>query len=142
MKGSEGCSRRARVLLADDNPTIADYVVELLDSEYDVIGAVSDGERVCAETEKSRPDVLLLDISMGEVSGLELAALLREQNFTGVIVFLTVHEDQDFLRAALCAGGSAYVIKSRLDLDLVPAIRAALSGRLFVSPTLRCDTTG
>lgn len=126
------------MLLADDNPAIADYVVELLDSEYEVIGAVFDGERVLTETEKYRPDVLILDISMGEVSGIELAALLREQNFTGVIVFLTVHEDQDFLRAALCAGGSSYVVKSRLDLDLVPAIRAALSGRLFVSPTLRC----
>jgi DNA-binding NarL/FixJ family response regulator len=141
-KGSEGRLRRARILLADDNPAIADYVVELLEDEYDVIGAIVNGARVLAETEKSRPDVLILDISMGKVSGIELAALLQERNFAGGIVFLTVHEDQDFLRAAIGAGGSAYVIKSRLDLDLVPAIRAALSGELFVSPSLRCDATG
>jgi DNA-binding NarL/FixJ family response regulator len=142
LKGSEGSLRRARILLADDNLAIADYVVELLESEYDVVGAVADGKRVLAETEKSRPDVLILDISMGEISGIELAALLQRRNFAGCIVFLTVHEDQDFLRAAIGAGGSAYVIKSRLDLDLVPAIRTALSGELFVSPSLRRDATG
>jgi DNA-binding NarL/FixJ family response regulator len=141
LKAGEERSRRARILLADDNPAIVDYVVELLDSEYDVIGAVVDGERVMGETEESRPDVLILDISIGEVNGIELAARLRKQNFAGSIIFLTVHEDQDFLRAAIGAGGSAYVIKSRLDLDLVPAIRGVLIGRLFVSPPLRCDAT-
>lgn len=130
-------SSRKRILLADDNPAILDLVVEILRRDYEVIGAVSDGNSVLLSAESLRPDVLVLDISMGAVSGIELARLLLEQGFTGKIVFLTVHEDPDFLRAAIGAGGSAYVVKTRLDIDLLPAIRETLRGRFFVSSSLR-----
>ena len=127
-----------RILLADDNPAMLDCVTEILMSaDYEVIGALLEGERVLSEAERLRPDVLVLDISMGKVSGIELARLLQADGFSGKIIFLTVHEDQDFLRAAIAAGGFAYVVKSRLDLDLVPALRAAWCGRLFVSASLR-----
>jgi DNA-binding NarL/FixJ family response regulator len=141
-ESSEGRASDIRVLLADDNNEIVDYVSEiLLDSQYDVVGAITNGQDVVREAEKGRPDVLILDISMGEVSGIELARILQGRGFFGKIVFLTVHEDQDFLRAAIAAGGSAYVVKSRLDSDLLPAIHSALRGLLFVSPSLQSQDT-
>lgn len=128
----------ARIVLADDNPAMLDSVAEiLLDADYDIVGVVCDGTCVLTEVGKARPDILVLDISMGDVSGLELARGLQEQKFPGRIIFLTVHEDQELLSAAIAAGGYAYVVKSRLDLDLLPAIQAVLGGELFVSASLR-----
>lgn len=125
-------------MLADDSPAISDYVAEvLIDADYDVIGMVADGTRVLTEAEALRPDVLIMDISIGEVSGIELAKVLQESGFSGTVVFLTVHEDQELLKAAIGVGGSAYVVKSRLDLDLLPGIRSALRGRLFISEPLQ-----
>jgi DNA-binding NarL/FixJ family response regulator len=130
---------RVRVLLADDNPTIMDYVRGMLQTDYQIIGTVSDGNSVCGEVEKLRPDLIVLDISMGECSGIEIAQQLREQGYVGEIVFLTVHEDPDFVSAAIGAGGRGYVIKSRMNVDLGLAVKSALSHQIFVSPPLHDD---
>lgn len=115
-----------------------DSVAEiLLDADYEVVGVVSDGTCVLAEVEQSQPDIVVLDISMGDINGLELARALQEKSFPGKIIFLTVHEDQELLSAAIAAGGYAYVVKSRLDLDLLPALQTVLCGQLFVSASLR-----
>lgn len=128
----------ARIVLADDNPAMLDSVAEiLLDADYDIVGVVCDGTCVLAEVGEAQPDILVLDISMGDVNGLELARILQEQKFPGKVIFLTVHEDQELLSAAIAAGGYAYVVKSRVDLDLLPAIQAAMCGELFVSAPLR-----
>jgi len=130
----------ARIVIADDNLAMLDSVAEvLLDADYDVVGVVSDGTCVLAQVEQSQPDVVVLDISMGDTNGLELARALQERRFSGKIIFLTVHEDQELLSAAIAAGGYAYVVKSRLDLDLLPALQAVLSGQLFVSASLRSN---
>jgi DNA-binding NarL/FixJ family response regulator len=135
---SEEHGPSARVLIADDNPAILDCVAEmLLDADYEVVGLLRDGSCVLTEAEKARADVVVLDISMGDVSGLDLAKELKKRRFAVKIIFLTVHEDLDFLRAAIAAGGSAYVVKSRLDLDLLPALQEALRCRSFVSAFLR-----
>jgi DNA-binding NarL/FixJ family response regulator len=73
---------------------------------------------------------------MGDVSGIDVATQLRDSGSHSKIVFLTVHEDSDFLNAAMGAGGSAYVVKSRLSTDLASAIRAVRAGKLFVSPSM------
>lgn len=130
---------RMRVLLADDNPTIMDYVRGMLQADYQIIGAVADGNSVCAEVERLEPDLIVLDISMGEYSGIEIARQLREQGYVGEIVFLTVHEDPDFVSAAIGAGGRGYVIKSRMNVDLGLAVKSALSHQIFVSPPLQAD---
>jgi len=124
-------------MVADDNTAILDRVSDLLDAEYEVIGKVDQGNCVCPEVKKLRPEVVILDISFGGYSGIEIAKQLREQGYGGEIVFLTVHEDPDFVNAAIGAGGRGYVIKSRLNIDLEAAIQAVLSHQVFVSPLQR-----
>lgn len=126
-----------RILLADDNPAILNYEIDMLQTDYQIIGAVADENSVCREVEKLGPDLIVLDISLGERSGIEIALHLREQGYAGEIVFLTVHEDPDFASAAIGAGGRGYVIKSRMNVDLKLAIESALSHRIFVSPPLQ-----
>jgi DNA-binding NarL/FixJ family response regulator len=128
-----------RILLADDNSAILSHVAESLGIDYEIIALISDGEAVIAEAERLRPDLIVLDISMGEVNGIDIARRLQGRGYSGKIVFLTVHEDLDFASAAIGAGGSAYVVKSRLGSDLRRAVEAALSDRLFISSPLCCQ---
>src|SRR5271169_617417 len=123
---------RTTIILADDNAGILAHVGEILKKEkdYKVIAAVSDGAVIVRECLQLRPDVIVLDISMGELSGIDVAQQLRDSGCRARIIFLTVHEDADYLNAALGAGGSAYVVKSRLSLDLIAAIQAVLSNKL------------
>ena len=100
---------------------------------YQVIGAVTDGESVQRAYSRLRPDIIILDISMSDISGIDVAQDLVDSGCKAKIVFLTVHEDADFINAAMGAGGSAYVVKSRVSSDLIPALDAVLSGKLFVS---------
>ncbi|MGA7293160.1 MAG: response regulator transcription factor [Terriglobales bacterium] len=126
------------VLLVDDNLAVLHHVRKMLGKgkDYQVVGAISDGALVVSEYLRLRPDVILLDISMGEQNGIEVARRLRDSGCTAKIIFLTVHEDSDYVSAAMGVGASAYVVKSRLSLDLLSAIRAALSNKLFMSPSL------
>lgn len=126
-------ARQTRVLLADDNPVIIEIVRDLLEPIFTVVGAVSDGRSVLREASVLNPDVIILDISMGEPDGIAVARCLQEKSCHFKLVFLSVHEITEFIRSALAAGGAAYVFKSRLKTDLIPAIHAACSGRLFVS---------
>jgi DNA-binding NarL/FixJ family response regulator len=126
------------ILLSDDNSAVLDHVGEMLGKEksYKVVGAISDGRVVVREYLRLRPDIVILDISMAEVSGIDIARELRDSGCRAKIIFLTVHEDSDYMNAGMGAGGSAYVVKSRLNQDLLSAIKAVLSNKLFVSPTL------
>jgi DNA-binding NarL/FixJ family response regulator len=132
---------RASVLLADDNAAVLQHVTKMLEKDYQIVGAVKGGIPVLREWPRLRPDVIVLDISMGEPSGIEVARNLRDSGCDSKIVFLTVHEDPDFVKAAMGAGGSGYVVKSRLSMDLASAIRAVLSGKLFVSASLLYQRT-
>jgi len=130
--------RKADVLLADDNPAMLDHVRNLLqaNNQYNVVGALRKGTEVLREYERLRPDVIVLDISMDMLSGIDVAQHLRDEGCDAKIVFLTVHEDSDYLNAAISAGGSAYVVKSRLSTDLIPAITAVLANKMFVSSNM------
>lgn len=126
------------IILADDNPAVLEHVGKMLskESSYRVLTSIVDGRNVLREYIRLRPDVIVLDISLGELSGIDIARQLRDAGCSAKIVFLTVHEDSDYVNAAIGVGGSAYVIKSRLNLDLLRAIKAALSNKLFVSSSL------
>jgi DNA-binding NarL/FixJ family response regulator len=126
---------KTRVLLADDNSALLNYVTRMLDEDYEVVGAVPGGAEVLRGWSNLRPDVIVLDIAMGELNGLEVARRLRTSGCGSAIVFLTVHEGSDFVDAAMNAGGSAYVVKSRLKTDLIPAITSVLSRKPCLSQT-------
>ncbi len=125
---------RIRVLLADDHEAMLERVAGLLRTECNVVGTVTDGQQALEAARELKPDVLVLDISMPVINGIETAHRLREAGDPARIVFLTVHDDADFARAAMAAGALGYVIKSRITLDLMAAISEAHAGRTFVSP--------
>ncbi|MGC1424437.1 MAG: response regulator transcription factor [Terracidiphilus sp.] len=128
-----------RILLVDDSIEILDHVSNMLRPEYDVIGKVADGNLVCSKVASLSPDVIILDISLGDRSGIEIAQRLREQGYAKEIIFLSVHEDPDFVIAAIGAGGRAYVTKPRITEDLRSAVKAVLSHQVFISAPLKWE---
>lgn len=126
-----------RVLLADDNPSMLQAARRILEPEFQVVGTVNAGEALLEAADALRPDVLILDISMGMLNGLEAARLLTRTGSKAKIIFLTVHQDQEFVEEAFSVGALGYVVKPRLGTDLLLAVREALMGRTFVSPDLK-----
>src|SRR3954451_17780877 len=123
---------RLRILLADDNPAILKVLKHLLQKDFQVISALDKPSAVIRETPELKPDVLVLDISMGELNGFEITRQLRQKQCQSKIVFLTVHEELEFIRAAFDAGASGYVFKSRMNTDLRTAINAVLNDKVFI----------
>ena len=95
---------RARILLADDHKEMRDRVVCLLEPDFEVLGAVEDGCALLEAASKMNPDVCVIDISMPRISGIEAATQLRASGSKAVVIFLTVHDDPDFVQAALATG--------------------------------------
>ena len=100
------------------------------------MGAVRNGRDAVKEVQRVDPDVLVIDISMPVLDGLRAASQISSNRRTKV-VFLTLHNGRDFVAAAFSAGASAYVLKSELAINLVPAIREALQGRTYISPSIQ-----
>ena len=126
--------RKIRILLADDHRYLLELIRGLLEPAFNVVGCVEDGESLVEAAGKLQPDVIVTDISMPKLNGIDAAERLRESGSSSKIVFLTVHADPDFVQAALKTGAVAYVSKFRINTDLLVAIGEALAGRIFVSP--------
>ena len=126
---------RPRIVLADDHQEFLGLITGLLGGEFEVVEAVSDGESLVEAAARLLPDALVTDISMPGLSGIEAARIVLREGSTLKVVFLTVHQDQDFVQAALDTGATGYVIKGRMASELVPALRAVLAGGRFVSTT-------
>ena len=125
---------KTRVLLADDNTQVLEYVRGFLSANCcEVVGAVTNGEAAISAAARLLPDVVVLDISMPVLNGIEAAKRLLEANPSTKIVFLTVEKDKDTCRAVLEMGACGFVLKPRLATDLIPAIGLAKDGRRFVS---------
>ena len=131
---SSSVGKIARVLLVDDNEAMLARVAAVLERECEIVGSVKDGPAALAAADALRPDVIVLDISMPGMSGLEVATRLRKAGSTAAVVFLTVHDEEEFALAAQAAGARGYVVKSRLLSDLMTAVRAAQGGGSFTSP--------
>lgn len=131
---------RVRILLADDHKGMRDRVVRMLGHDFEMLEPVKDGRALLESASRLKPDVCLMDISMPILNGIEAAQQLKESGSTTKIIFLTIHEDPDFLVAALKAGASGYVIKPRMASDLRAAIKEVLAGRTYISSSLTCDT--
>jgi DNA-binding NarL/FixJ family response regulator len=126
-------SSRPRILIADDHQLVLERVGALLRPRFDVIGMVHDGRELILEAMRSNPDVIVVDISMPELDGIQAVHQLREKGSTAKLVFLTIHWEDEFVRTCFAEGALGYVLKTRMRSDLIPAINAALSDHSFVS---------
>jgi DNA-binding NarL/FixJ family response regulator len=122
-----------RVLLADDHRGLLDVVRSLLKTRVEIVGYVNDGEALFEAAMELHPDVIVTDISMPKLSGIEAVDRLRESGCRARVVFLTNHSDPDFVDLALKTGALGYVLKISMVTDLLFAIQEALAGRIFVS---------
>jgi DNA-binding NarL/FixJ family response regulator len=122
-----------RVLLADDLPEIRERVTELLRPDFDIVAIAQNGPEAVEAASTLNPDLLVLDISMPILNGIQVASRLRDLGCKAKVIFLTVHEDPDYIEAALSVGALGYVFKSRVATELVPAVRSVLQGHRFMS---------
>ena len=127
---------KIRVLLADDHEATLTQVRAILGDDFEIVGTVNNGRDAIVQTESLDPDVLIIDISMPILNGLEAASQLQSGHSRAKVIFLTVHQDQDFVEAALSTGAHGYVAKSDVTSDLVPAIREVLQGRKYISQSI------
>ena len=134
MPSSTTSSESARVLLVDDNEAMLVRSAAVLKRCCVVVGSARDGLAALEAARTLKPDVIVLDISMPGMNGLEVAARLRDAGSTAAVVFLTVHDDEDIILAAKAAGAIGYVVKARIFFDLMPAVQEARAGRPFLSP--------
>ena len=128
--------RRPRVLLADDHLLVAEALKSLLAPDFDLVGVVEDGLLLVEAAGTLRPDVIVADISMPHLNGIDALVQLRQGGNRVPVVFLTMHRDASFARRALEAGASGFVLKHSASVELIAAIRAALEGRTYLTPQL------
>jgi len=126
-----------RILLADDQEEIRWTVASLLEEHFDIVGFAENGKQVLELVAQSSPDVLVLDIFMPVLNGIETAASLLESGCPCKVLFLTAHEDSDFLEAVIALGALGYVLKPHLATELIPAIRSVLKGHCYISTHMR-----
>lgn len=126
-----------RVLLVDDNGEMLTDVRDELSGEFEIAGTASNGEEAIREVLRLDPDVIVLDITMPVTSGFQVASSLRDMRRRTKVLFLTIHEEPEYISAAFSGGACGYVTKRRLASDLALAIREVSAGRNFVSPSLR-----
>ena len=130
---------RPRVLLADDHRMVAEGVKRLLEEEFELMGVVEDGRQLVETARRLRPDVIVADITMPHLNGIEALRQLKQDNPEVRVVFLTMHKDTAYARRALEAGARGYVLKHSAQAELFLAVRAALDGNTFISPTLAAE---
>jgi DNA-binding NarL/FixJ family response regulator len=130
---------RPSVLIADDHPVLLEGVKTLVSKEFRIVAAVGDGQQVLKAVGKFRPDLVVLDVSMPNLNGIEATRALRKMFPDVKVVVLTMHSDPVFAAEALEAGALAYVLKASACSDLIQAMHSALRGRRFVSRDLGCD---
>ena len=130
---------RPRVLLADDHLIVAEALKSLLAPEFDLVGVVEDGRALVEAAGKLRPDVIVADVTMPHLNGIDALVQLRQSGDRVPVVFLTMHRDVSFARRALDAGASGFVLKHSAPAELLSALRAALEGKTYLTPQLAAE---
>ena len=126
--------KRPRVLLADDHTLVVEGFRKLLEPEFDVVGAVEDGRTLLDVAPRLQPDVILLDISMPLLNGIDAARQLKKIVPHAKFIFVTMHADAAYVTEAFRAGGSGYLLKRSAATELIVAVREVLQGRFYVTP--------
>ena len=129
-----------RLVLADDNPEVLETLADMLQPDYVVAGALSNGTSVLQQVDELKPDVIILDISLPDMTGFDVVRQLKKRGCSAKVIFLTVHENIDFVRAAFELDAAGYVFKSRISSDLVEAINTISNGGRFSSVELSLPT--
>ena len=124
---------RPRILLADDHLALLEAEIAVLSPYFDVVGTAADGGESVSKAHSLRPDLIVTDISMPVLNGIDAVHRLRESGCTAMFVFLTIHSEKEFVDACMGAGALGYVQKYCMKRHLVPAIRAALAGQSYIS---------
>jgi DNA-binding NarL/FixJ family response regulator len=124
------------VLLADDHRIVAEGLKNLLATEFEVVGAVEDGAALLEAARRLKPDVIVADVTMPGLNGIEALKLLKSTDPGVRLIFLTMHTELAYARRALEAGASGFVLKHCAPEELVLAVRAALAGQCFITPAL------
>jgi DNA-binding NarL/FixJ family response regulator len=127
---------RPRVLLADDHRIVAEGLRSLIEPEFELVGIVEDGRALLDAAEQLRPDVIVADISMPLLNGIEALRQIRKTDRKIRFIFLTMHPDITYAVSALEAGALGYVLKHSAPSELIVAIRSALRGKIYVTPLL------
>jgi DNA-binding NarL/FixJ family response regulator len=127
---------KTQVLLADDHLIFLEAMKKLVESRCNVVGTASDGQALISMAEKLRPEVILADINMPNLNGLEACERLLTKLPQSKIIFLTVNEDAETAREALRRGASGYLLKKSAPIELFNAIRAVVNGRIYVTPSI------
>lgn len=130
-----------RLVLVDDNPAMLETLAEMLQRDYTIAGKFSSGALLLADVAELKPDIILLDVSLGDMTGFYVAKRLKSMGCAAKIIFLSVHENLDFVRAAFDLGASGYVFKSQVSSDLVDALEAVSHGGRFVPVSSSSSTT-
>ena len=131
---SEATLSRPRVLVADNHPALLRATSTLLSTQFDVVGTAADGESLVSKALRLFPDVIVADITLPVLSGIEAAHRLRASSPSAKIVFLTIHSEQQFVDACMAEGALGYVLKTQMRAHLIPAISAALAGQSYICP--------
>jgi DNA-binding NarL/FixJ family response regulator len=127
---------RPRVLMADDHRMVAEGLKRLLDPEFELVGVVEDGLALIEAAKKLHPDIIIADITMPGLNGLEAIAQIKKECPRIKVVTLTMHREVAYARRALDAGASAFVLKHSAPEELLTAIRAALAGKTYITPAV------
>lgn len=130
---------RPTVLIADDHKIVTEGLISLLKEEFDVVGAVGDGRLLVSTAKRLRPDVIVTDISMPGLNGLDALRQLRAERVASRVIVLTMHADADLAADVMRAGAAGYLLKNAAGEELLTAIHETLQGRVYLTPAMTKD---
>ncbi len=131
--------KQPRIIVADDHAIFAEGLKRLLDTEYEIVAVVHNGNDLVTAARKLKPDVILADISMPDLNGIEAARKIMDSGNSAKIILLTMHQDVTYATTALDEGVNGYILKIAEPSELLVAIREVLKGHLYVSPSMAAD---
>jgi DNA-binding NarL/FixJ family response regulator len=125
---------KARIIIADDHTLLVDAFEALLSADCEVLAKVADGQALLAAAAALHPDIVIVDLAMPLLNGLEAARLIRQRDPAIKLIFVTMNEDADIAAEAIRIGGAAYVLKRSAPSELLTAVREAMKGRSYITP--------
>jgi DNA-binding NarL/FixJ family response regulator len=127
---------KTTVLLADDHKIVLEGLKGLLEDEFDIVGAVEDGRELVEQAQRLRPDVIVVDVGMPLLNGIDAVSQIKKCGLDAKVVFLTMHQDAMYAKEAFDAGALGFVLKHSAPSELTTAIREALKGNTYISPVI------